>query len=208
MDTVSSISRYQEEQTYVRWGTAGSFGIHLLLAAVILTVTWLTGVKSIEQLMKESGSLAMNPPPPDQQLEVELKDDLPPPPPTPAPEFIRQIEKPIPPPPKPIIIKKPIEQPRPRAVVSAPAMVSRLVVGSGNFPKPGYPYQALLRHEGGTVMIAIQFDSEGRVSDADVANSSGHPDLDSGASSFIRAHWHDPSFAGRSVTVPIDFVPQ
>jgi len=206
MATISSISHYQEEQTYVRWGTVGSFGLHFLLAAVIVAFAWFTGVKSIEQLMKESGSLAINPPPPDQQMEVELKEELPPPPPTLNPEFVRQIEKPIPPPPVPPVIKKPIvPQPRPRPVVSVPAMVSRLVVGSGGFPKPGYPYEALLRRETGTVTLSIQFDSEGGVSDVDVVDSSGHADLDSGARSFIRAHWRDSSFAGRSATVPIDF---
>jgi TonB family protein len=204
MANISHMSRYHGSETYLRWGAVGSFGLHFLLAVLVLTVAWLTGVKSIEQLMKESGSLEMNPPPPDQQLEVELKDDLPPPPPTPNPEFIRQIEKPIPPPPK-LVLKKPVEQPKPRPIAQVPAMVSRLVVGSGNFPKPGYPYEAELRRETGTVTLSIQFDSEGGVSDVAVSDSSGHPDLDSGARSFIRAHWRDPDFAGRAVTVPIAF---
>lgn len=205
MAHVSTITRYPEEQTYVRWGTTGSFGFHLLVILIVVGIAWLTGVKSLEQLMKESGALAINiPPPADQQIEVELKDLLPPPPPVENPDFVRQIEKPKPPPP---VIKKPVVQPKPKASVqsTAPAMVSKLILGTGNFPRPAYPYQALLRHETGTVIISINFDGSGGVSDVNVVTSSGFSDLDSSTRSFVREHWHDPSFAGRSATVPIQY---
>ena len=206
MADVSTLNRYPVEETYFRWGAAGALGIHIFLAAVVLVIAWLTGIKSIEQLMKESGSPAINAPPPDQQIEVELKDDLPPPPPVVNPEFIRQIEKPVPPPPKPVI-KKPEVQPKLRPAAPAPAMVSRLVIGSGNFPKPLYPIYAMLHHETGTVVFSIQFDGDGKASDVDVVSSSGYSDLDSSARYWIRSRWHDSNYANSSATVPIAFVP-
>jgi len=208
MAHTSVINRYPDEETYGRWGMAGSFSLHVLFIAIVLGIAWLTGVKSIEQLMKESGALAIAPPPPqDQPVEVELKDMLPPPPPVDNPEFIRQIEKPIPIPPPPVI-KKPVVQPRKAAppAPSAPAVVSKLVVGSGNFPRPGYPYEALVRRETGTVIVSIEFDSGGGVSEVNVVTSSGHSDLDSSARSFIREHWRDSSFANQSATVPIQYL--
>lgn len=206
MAHASVINRYPDEQTYGRWGMAGSFSLHIFFVLIVLGIAWLTGIKSIEQLMKESGALAIQPPPPqDQLVEVELKDVLPPPPLVENPEFIRQIEKPKPPPP---VIKKLVPKPKPKAAVpapSTPAVVSKLVVGSGSFPRPGYPYEALLRHETGTVMVSIEFDSGGSVDEVNVVASSGHSDLDSSTRSFIREHWRDPNFAGQSATVPIQY---
>jgi len=204
MPHISTLNHYPPEQTYVRWGTAGALGIHILLAAIILIVAWLTGIKSIEQLMKESGSPAIAAPPPDEQIEVELKNILPPPPPVANPDFIKQIVKPPPPPPK-LIIKKPEVQPKPRPVATAPAIVSRLVIGSGSFPRPGYPYESLIHHESGTVVLSIQFDADGSAADVDVISSSGYPDLDASARSWILSRWHDSSYANTSATVPIAY---
>jgi len=205
MSTASTFSQYPQEETYVRWGTFGALSIHIVLAGTILTIAWLTGIKSIEQLMKESGSPAITPPPPEEQIEVELKDLLPPPPPVVNPDFVRQVVKPVPPPPKPVI-KKIVPKPKPRPVVTAPAVVSRLVIGSGAFPRPAYPYQAMLRHETGTVTLSIRFDGEGTPSDVDVLTSSGYSELDASARSWIRTRWHDPSYSNASATVPISFV--
>jgi TonB family protein len=206
MAQVSTISQYPREQTYVRWGTAGAFGLHFLLVAIVLTVAWLTGIKSIEQLMKESGSPLINQPPPNQQIEVELKDLLPPPPPEPNPDFIKQVVKPPPEPPKPVVKKVEVPKLRPRPVQAPPAVVSRLVVGSGNFPRPGYPYQALIHRESGTVVFSILFNGDGTPSDVDVVSSSGCSDLDASARNWIRTRWHDPNFANSSATVPIAFM--
>ena len=82
---------------------------------------------------------------------------------------------------------------------------SRLVVGTGGFPQPGYPVEAEMRHQAGTVLVSIQFDGAGRVADAEVVQSSGVSLLDSNTRSFIRSHWHDPSFAGKTVSVPITY---
>ncbi len=203
----SSTLRYPAEHTYVRWGTVGAFGLHVLFAVIILTIAWFTGVKSIEQLMKESGALALAPPPPQDQIEIELKDVLPPPPPVENPDFVRQIEKPVPPPPLPVpVIKPPVVHNEPRPVAHPHAAVSRLVVGSGGFPRPGYPYDALVNHETGTVTLSIRFDENGRASSVEIVNSSGHTDLDAGAREFVLEHWHDAGFANSSATVPISFV--
>ncbi len=199
----------------MRWGALGSVGLHLLVIAGVLLIAFLTHVKSLEELMRESGSIAQSGPAPEQPMEVVLQpDDVPPPPPTLNPDFIRQIEKPKPvviPPPQPVVVKKPVVQVKPR--YTAPKAtgtgesetVSRLVVGSANFPQPGYPYEAQARRQTGTVLISIQFDGSGNAADVSVIQSSGVSILDSSARIFIRSHWKDARFAGQTKTVPIEF---
>lgn len=212
----SQLSQYPPEEVHLRWGLSGSCGIHLTIAGAVLLLAFLTHVKSLEELMRDSGSIATNGPAPEEPMEVVLQPDDTPPPPTLNPDFIRQVEKPkppevVPPKPPPVQVQKPVPQQKPR--YTAPRAtgsgetntVSRLVVGSGNFPAPTYPYSARANRETGTVLIAIQFDGSGGIENAEVANSSGYDDLDSNTRIFIRAHWHDPSFAGRSVTVPIQY---
>ena len=197
----------------MRWGTAGSLGAHLFVAAVVLLVAFLTHVKTLEELMKESGSIITSGPAPEQPMEVVLQpDDVPPPPPIDNPEFIREIEKlkPVPVPP-PEVVKKPVVQVKPK--YTAPKAtgdgesntVSKLIVGSGGFPAPGYPVEAQMRHQSGTVLMSVQFDGGGSVSEAQVLSSSGVSVLDSNARSWIRSHWHNASFAGQSVSVPITY---
>ena len=213
----ASLTRYPAEQIFLRHGATASFGLHLFVAGLVAWIAFLTHIKSIEQLMAEGGSIAQNGPAPQDNIEVVLRpDDLPPPPPTVNPEFIKQVELPKPvvvppppvpitPPPKPVIVTKP-HFTAPRATGTGDsASVSRLVIGSSGFPKPSYPYEALVRHQGGTVTVAIQFNSSGSVSDVEVIESSGVPSLDSGTLSFIQNYWHDESFAGRHVTVPVEY---
>jgi TonB family protein len=78
-------------------------------------------------------------------------------------------------------------------------------VGSGGFPAPGYPLEAELRHQTGTVVVTIQFNSDGGVSEVDVIQSSGVSSLDSNTERWIRGHWQNPNFAGRTVSVPINY---
>ncbi len=54
----------------------------------------------------------------------------------------------------------------------------------------------------------VQFDSRGSVAQAEVAQSSGVALLDSETRSFIRAHWHSPSYAGQTVSVPVQYTLQ
>jgi protein TonB len=155
--------------------------------------------------MLQGGSIEMRATPPEEPIEVFLKDELPPPPPTPTPEFIRQIVKPPPPPPKPIEKPKPKVQPTP--VVAAPKvqMESRLVVGSSGLPHPGYPIRAKLMHISGTVVISVTFDGSGRAIAANVVSSSGSGMLDDPTCSFILENWRNESFAGRTETVPVEY---
>ena len=214
----ASLTRYPEEQIFLRHGATASFLLHLAVVGTIVLIAFLTHIKTIEQLMAEGGSIEQSGPAPEENIEVLLRpDDLPLPPPTVNPEFVKQVELPkpvvIPPPPVPVAIPPPkpvmVAKPRftaPKATgTGESAGVSHLVVGSSGFPKPIYPYAAQVRHQTGTVTVSIQFDSFGGIADADVAQSSGVAILDSGAVSFIRAHWHDERFAGRRTTVPIEF---
>jgi TonB family protein len=217
MSDSASFTRYPEDAFYIRHGATASLGLHLFVAGLVVVIAFLTHIKTIEQLMAEGGSIAQNGPAPEENIEVQLRpDDLPPPPPTPNPEFIRQIELPKPvvvppppvpvtPPPKPIPVAKP-HFTAPKATGSdESASVSRLVVGSSGLPQPGYPQQALVRRQTGTVSVSIQFDAGGSVSDVEVTESSGVSVLDSSTVSFIQSHWHNESFAGRHVTVPIEY---
>jgi TonB family protein len=217
MSQSAGFTHYPEDQAYLRQGTTASFGLHLLVAGVILLIAFLTHIKTIEQLMAEGGSIAQNGPAPQENIEVELRpQDLPPPPPTVNPEFVRQVELPKPvvippppipvtPPPKPVVVAKP-RFTAPKATGSGEsASVSHLVVGSSGFPQPAYPYQAMVRHQMGTVSVSIQFDGNGSVSDAEVTQSSGVAILDSAAVSAIQSTWHNASFAGRHATIPIEF---
>jgi TonB family protein len=211
------LKRYPGEEVYIRHGATASFGLHLLVAGLVVLVAFLTHIKTIEQLMAEGGSIALNGPAPQENIEVELRpQDLPPPPPTVNPEFIRQVELPKPvvippppvpvtPPPKPVVVAKPRFTAPKATGTGESASVSRLVVGSSGFPQPAYPYQAMVRHQTGTVAVAIQFDGSGSVSDVEVTQSSGVPILDSATVSYIQANWHNPSFAGHHATVPIEY---
>jgi len=53
--------------------------------------------------------------------------------------------------------------------------------------------------------MSVQFDVKGDVADAEVAQSSGVPILDSETRSFIRTRWHSPAYAGQIVSVPVQY---
>jgi len=214
MPHVSTINQYPPEQSYVRWGAVGSLGIHFLVAGAVLLVAFLAHVKTLEELMKESGSIATNGPAPEEPMEVVLQpDDVPPPPPSVNPEFVRQIEtpKPVVVAPPPIVVKKTVAQVKPK--YTAPAAkgdgqtntVSRLVVGSSEFPQPPYPVEAEMQHQTGSVNVSIQFDGSGSVTDVQVLDSTGASIFISNTRSWIRSHWRNASFAGQSVSVPITY---
>lgn len=208
----SLLSQYPPEEPQMRWGALGSFSIHVLVVLFVLLLAFLTHVKSLEELMRESGSIATNGPAPEDPMEVTLEQLAPPPPPTDHVEFAKQIELPKPELPKPPPAKvQPVKKPKPhftapRATGSgATNTVSKLVVGSGNFPAPQYPYYARLHHESGIVTVNIQFDSAGRAEGVEIVRSCGYDDLDDNAREWIRDKWQDASFAGQSATVPVQY---
>ena len=212
----SILSQYPPEHAYFRWGSAGSIGLHALVVGVVLLVAFLTHVKTLEELMKDSGSIATNGPAPDEPMEVVLvPDDTPPPPPVDNPEFVRKIEKP-----KPVVVPPPVPQPVKQVVAKAKPhytalratgdgqtnTISKLVVGSSEFPQPPYPVEAEMKHQTGTVNVSIQFDGDGHVADVEVIDSSGPSIFISNTRSWIRSRWHDAQFAGQTVSAPIRYV--
>jgi protein TonB len=88
---------------------------------------------------------------------------------------------------------------------AAPASPSSYAPGVNVLPHPPYPTEARDRGQTGTVVMNVQFDARGGVALAEVAQSSGVPILDSETRSFIRAHWHSPSYAGQTVSVPVQY---
>jgi TonB family protein len=200
------INDYPPERNYAKEAVGVSFGAHLLVVVIIGIIALIFHVKSLRDLMLQGGSIEMHATPPEEHIEVMLKDLLPPPPPpTPTPEFIRKIVKP---PPKVIVVEKPKPKPHPAPSVAAPTKVeaeSRFVVGTSGLPQPGYPTRAKLMHISGTVLISVSFDSSGRAVGADVVNSSGAGILDENTRSFILQNWRDEAFAGKTETVPVEY---
>jgi len=204
----SELTDYPAERTYAREAIGVSVGAHVLVVVIIGIIALIFHVKSLRDLMLQGGALEIHSPPPEEHIEVFLKDELPPPPPVVTPEFIREIVKPPPPPPV-IVPPKPKPKPTPTPVVAEKPrtvqMESRLLVGSSGLPQPGYPTRAKLMHISGTVVISVTFDGGGKAIGAEVVSSSGAGILDSSARSFILENWHNDSFAGRTETVPIQY---
>lgn len=198
------INDYPPERNYAKEAIGVSFGAHIFVVVIIGIIALIFHVKSLRDLMLQGGSIEMHAAPPEEKIEVFLKDELPPPPPVVNPEFIRQIVKP---PPKPVVVEKPKPKPQPTPTVSAPKvqMESRLVVGTSGLPRPGYPIKAKLMHIQGTVMISVSFDSSGKAVGAEVVSSSGSGLLDGPTCSFILEHWTNAAFAGRTETVPVEY---
>jgi TonB family protein len=199
------LADYPPERHYAREAVGVSVGAHIFVVILIGIIALIFHVKSLRDLMLQGGSIEQHAPPPEEKIEVYLKDETPPPPPVLTPEFIRQIVKP---PPKPVIVVKPKPKPQP----AAPAMVapkvqmeSRLVVGTSGLPHPGYPTRARMMHISGTVMISVSFDSGGKAVNAEIVSSSGSGMLDEPTRSFILENWRNEAFAGKTETVPVEY---
>jgi TonB family protein len=199
------LTDYPPERHYGREALSVSVGLHVFVVILIGVIALIFHINSLRDLMLKGGTIEQHVAPPEQKIEVFLKDELPPPPPLPTPEFIRQIVKP---PPKPVVIEKPKPKPQPTPPAEAPSrtdMESRLVVGTSGLPHPTYPTRAKLMHLQGTVMISVTFDSTGRVSNAEIVSSSGSGLLDEPTRSFILENWNKESFAGKTETVPVEY---
>lgn len=88
---------------------------------------------------------------------------------------------------------------------AAPASSSSYAPGPSVLPHPPYPLEARDRGQTGTVVMNVQFDAGGNVAQAEVAQSSGVPILDSETRSFIRAHWHSAAYAGQTISQPVQY---
>ena len=131
------------------------------------------------------------------------EEELPPPPPPPEaqPEF--REEQPTPPPP-----------PRPKA--SRPPTPIKRLGGTGSMssakaqavfsPKPEYPYEARRQKQTGSGVCVLTVDvASGNVTDADMAQSTGSPILDSSTTSAFKRWRFRPNSVPPKVRVPITF---
>ncbi len=198
------ITDYPPERNYARQAVSVSIGMHVFVVLFIGLLALIFHIKSLRDLMLQGGSLEMHAAPPDEQIEVILKDVLPPPPPVKTIAFERQIVKPPPKPPE-VVKPKPKPTPTPTPVVAHDIGNSRLVVGTSGLPKPPYPERAKMMHISGTVMMSVTFDPSGKAVDAEIVGSSGSGMLDDPTRSFILESWQNASFAGRTETVPIQY---
>jgi len=83
------------------------------------------------------------------------------------------------------------------------ASFSSYAPGPDELPHPTYPPEARDRGETGTVILSVEFDAQGNVARAEVAQSSGVLVLDNATRSFAYAHWHCPAYAGQIKMQPV-----
>ncbi len=91
------------------------------------------------------------------------------------------------------------------ARAAAAATPSSYTPGASSLPHPPYPAAARDLRESGTVVMNVRFDPSGNVAGAEVEKSSGVEILDSTTRAFIRTHWHDPAYAGQTVSAPVEY---
>lgn len=113
-----------------------------------------------------------------------------------------------PPPPPPAPEPRPVERPRPPAATASrdPRPIP------GQTPAPDYPRRALVRGEGGSVLVIVHVGPDGVPTSTSLAQSSGSRELDRAAQQAVRRWRFEPAMAdGRptvgQVVVPIDFRP-
>jgi TonB family protein len=118
---------------------------------------------------------------------------------------------------QPKAVEKPATKPRkehhvaaspppPPSGAPAPSTVaSSYAPGENIFPHPPYPEEARFLRETGTVVVDVQFNGSGGVSQVQVTQSSGVPLLDAQTRSFIREHWHTLAYAGQMLKVPVEY---
>lgn len=80
--------------------------------------------------------------------------------------------------------------------------------GEGKQEKPDYPREALRRRQEGTVVVRLEVDEQGAVTEAQIAQPCAYPLLNQAAVSAVKKTWHFPAGAKRVYQVPIKFVLQ
>jgi periplasmic protein TonB len=98
----------------------------------------------------------------------------------------------------------------PKQIASASAahiapVASSFAPGEDVFAHPPYPEEARERGEIGTVKVNVRFDTQGRVANVEIMQSSGSLILDHHTAAFIRSNWHSVAEAGQVVSVPVRY---
>lgn len=191
------------------WAALTSIGLHLMIVGLGM---WTVTDALLEEIARGEVLAMSDSNPLNQAIEVELFEEVPEPEPVTEPEFIVPEEKK--PEPEPEVEKpkpKPVPAPRPVATgaprgESPPGgfAASAPVVGSKNFPKPPYPFQARQRRQQGTVLLRIVVVG-GSIAEVSIARSSGHGILDSTAQSWVRSKWNFPAGLTRTLQQEIQF---
>ncbi|SRR5579885_653660 len=111
----------------------------------------------------------------------------------PPPTLVKPTEPQVMPPPEIVV-----QTPPPPAAISAPPQqpatnpvpVNASAAGiTSTHTTPPYPPNARRLGEQGQVLLKIMVTPQGSVSDAQVARSSGYPDLDQTAVDWVKSHW-------------------
>ena len=127
-----------------------------------------------------------------------------------TPPRITPPPEPVPPEPAPVAVAAPVA---PVAPPPAPAPPRNLSASSVQYLEPlqvEYPRLSKRLGETGVVMLRIFIDEAGRVREAQVSRTSGHPRLDDAAMAAVqKARFKPPSENGQTVAgyaqVPVDF---
>ena len=130
----------------------------------------------------------------------------------PAPFVVAPPPDPVAPPPAPAVATAPVAAP-PAPPPPAPAAPRNLPASSVEYLEPlqvDYPRLSKRLGETGVVMLRIFIDEAGRVREAVVGRTSGHPRLDDAAVAAVqKARFKPPSINGQTVSgyaqVPVDF---
>lgn len=147
-----------------------------------------------------------DPAPPEPTPPPEEFEPPPPPPPTlETPEF---VEEEATPPPKPRTPSNkpppPIQRPRTPAQPSGSASLSAVKVKAISRPKPEYPYAARKSKLQGSGVCVLTVDASGTVSNATMAQSTGHPILDNATTAAFKRWRFQPGVPPR-IKVPITY---
>jgi TonB family protein len=77
--------------------------------------------------------------------------------------------------------------------------------GSGRYPSPTYPREALEHQLQGKLLLLVAVGANGAVSHVDIKESSGHLLLDQHAAEWVKVHWVWPPGENRLFYVPVIF---
>ena len=133
-------------------------------------------------------------------IEEAPKDEEPPPPPPPKietpPPFVPPpeiaIEIPVDAPPTKAIQQTTQERPKAQPPIAPPAPIARTAPRSDTrrpLTQPEYPPSSRRAGEAGTVILEVYVLANGRVGEARVKQSSGHPRLDQAAVREVKRSW-------------------